>query len=181
MIDGPDLRQSGKRFVKEKVMTEKAEKVEIPAKPSDKKLENYQRSGRLWEILSVFAFIFFFLLGWQGWKSGSALEVAAAILAFGFGIVALFAAANFEAKSNLALESITNKSLYLISHHRIVTLEQVKAPEDVTLFLKTIQQSKPISQSQLLAELRRALGSERTNEIKNLVLKYTKLDDEATV
>lgn len=136
----------------------------------------YQQSGRLWEILCVLTLALGLALVWHGVKSGTILEVLAALISFGFGLACFFAAVRCANESDLALERSSKESLYLISRHRIETLEQVNAPNDVTGFLRTLFYPKPITRDKLLGELRTALGAERTNEVKTLVLKYTRFE-----
>jgi hypothetical protein len=144
----------------------------------DLEANRYKQLAQTCEILSVLALTAGVALFWRGIKLSDALEGFAAMIPFGFAIGLFFAAARCSSKADSALERSTKESLYLISSHRIETLRQVKAPKDVTGFLRSIEHPSPRTQDQLLRELQTALGSERTKEIKDIVLKYTRLDVE---
>jgi hypothetical protein len=86
-------------------------------------------------------------------------------------------AVRYAARVDDEVERFTHESFYLISSYRIGTLREVKAPEDVTTFLKSIEDDhRPVSQDELLGRLKSALGTVRTREVKDIVLRYTRVD-----
>jgi hypothetical protein len=143
------------------------------------KAEPDKRWGSRYEILCVWALSLCGAFVWYGIRSGNPLAVLPIIILFGLGIWLWVAAGRRATRVDNELERLTKKSLYVISQYRIHTLEQVNAPSDVTLYLKSLQYPGGlITQDDLLGKLRGALGAERTNEVKNLVLKYTRVDEE---
>jgi hypothetical protein len=152
-------------------------------KDSRSKKENsdpnhYLRWVQLCEILCVVAFTFGGGLLWQGMRvAGSSMWLdLLAVMLLAFCVLCFLVAARYSSRADELTKEIAKRSSYLISPHRIETLRQVKAPKDVTDVLKTMD--SVYSEDDLLGHLRRELGAERTKEIKDLVLKYTKVTPE---
>ena len=144
------------------------------------KAEGQRRAGRAWEVLSAGAFVSGAVLLWYAVRSSDGLLGLVSVILIVTSVLSFLAAARSSSNADFEVARASNKSRYLISEHRIDTLKQVKAPDDVTNFLGTIENSYPLKQGQLLGALRTALGSERTNEVKNIVIKYTQIDRKHT-
>ena len=142
-------------------------------------LDNHQRWRQLCEILSVLAITAGIGLVVQGFliSPTNNLEGAVGLILVGCAVVLFLAAVSHASKLDNEEGRLRKEALYLISSTRIATLTEVKAPQDVTMFLTSIEdESRLITQDDLLGEMRQALGSDRTREVQNIVLKYTRVD-----
>lgn len=140
------------------------------------KAERQRRAGRAWEVLSVAALAAGAVLLWDAVRSSDGVLGLISVILIVVSVLSFLAAARSSSNADSEVARESKRSRYLISKHRIDTLKQVKAPEDVTNFLGTIENRYPLKQDQLLGELRMALGSERMSEVKNIVMKYTQID-----
>lgn len=141
---------------------------------------SYRRRGQLCEVLSVLAITIGAALAIHGFIiiPINSMEGIVGLLLIAIGAALFFLAVWYSARNDEELYRFSSESLFLVSSHRIATLKEVKAPEDVTSFLQTIaDDSKPLPQYDLLSLLRGALGAERTREIRDIVLKYTRVDE----
>jgi hypothetical protein len=160
---------------------EKNETARSSPDAHNSKALHYDQRSRLYEILSVLALTGGAALFWYGAKTGNALEIFAAIILLGLAVALFITAVRQAARVQYERGLATQTSRYLISKYRIHTLEQVNAPKDVTSYLMSIHHpSHHFTEAELLGELRGALGSERTKEVRDIVLKYTRVDEEQT-
>src|SRR5438309_461118 len=131
-----------------------------PQNSLDANAESARRWGRFYEISSALAFSVFGALLWFGIRSGSLLEVLAAITVFVVFLCLFILAVSRADRVDTELKRVSDQSRYVVSHYRINTLEQVKAPTDVILYLRSIADpTHAITQDDLLGKLRAALGS----------------------
>lgn len=151
------------------------------SKTSAADANHHKRMAQIWEVVCVLALTFGLVLIWQGIRWSNGWEIVSAIILFGLALAVFFAAAKSSSEAASEQERIATESLYVISPYRIETLRQVKAPKDVTELLKTMVRRDFMTQDQLLRELRIELGSDRTSEIREIVLKYTRVDPEASL
>src|SRR5688572_248690 len=118
------------------------------------KADRQRRAGRAWEVLSAVTFAFGAVLLWYAVRSSDGLLGAVSFLLIIVSVLSFFAAARSSSNADFEVDRASRRSRYLISEHRIDTLRQVKAPEDVTNFLGKIESRYPLKQDQLLGELR---------------------------
>jgi hypothetical protein len=64
---------------------------------------------------------------------------------------------------------------YSITERRLTTLQAVGVPDDATSCLKDSGRENFENEQDLLVFLERALGRERTREVKSTIFKYTKI------
>ncbi|MDX6289058.1 MAG: hypothetical protein QOH42_857 [Blastocatellia bacterium] len=153
--------------------------------------------GKIFEVLAVLVFTCMLSVVWiaSGQKT-----MAIVIIAITAGL--LWAAAEFSFRAvrasealAMAIELEAGRRNHVISSARMRTLVEAKVPNDVIEYLQTLIAPKatPIpnvesnnghkcdsctdrvtkTTSELLFALRKGLGPERTDEVKDLVLKYT--------
>jgi hypothetical protein len=96
-----------------------------------------------------------------------AWEVACVVL-----VVASFVAAAW--KSYNALHAYRSAE-FAITNQRLATLRAVEVPEDVTDYLKQLTQRRFVGEGRFFSKLERALGSERTREVKSIIFKYVRV------
>lgn len=142
-------------------------------------LDNHKRWGQLCEILSVLAITTGIGLVVHGFliSPTNNLEGVVGLILIGCAAVLFIAAVSHAGKRDNDEELLKKEAAYLISGTRIATLTEVKAPQDVTMFLRSIEDdSRLVTQDDLLMEMRQALGTARTREVQDIVLKYTRVD-----
>jgi hypothetical protein len=137
-------------------------------------LERYQRLGQLCEILAVIALAVAILVGMVDYHNPW-WKVLAVFPLLGFG-GALWAALKFGVAAEKQGRRVARRTRYIVSERRLKTLEIVLAPMDAVEALRTIPVDRRMTEEQLVSSLVQELGSERTNEIKGIILKYTRED-----
>jgi hypothetical protein len=144
-------------------------------KPSVQRLDVLAQSC---EILAVL----FFTSGWillyskPNWLSQSqmllwgipSLLFAASVALFVCAVVSTY-------RSNQNAERTARTIKYVITPQRIETLKAARVPKDVRGYLGNACMGQSFSKEELLSQLEEALGPERTDEVKSVVLKYTKI------
>jgi len=143
--------------------------------------KRYQMGSQLSEIICVLGFSVGVALLWHGFmvKPLSTLEGVAGTLLIGVAVALFFLAVRFATKLDNETGLRYLNSTYLISEFRVATLREVHAPRDVTDFLDSMSDpANSMTQAQLLHALRAALGPVRTREIRDIVLKYTRVEKE---
>jgi multisubunit Na+/H+ antiporter MnhC subunit len=146
-------------------------------------LDNHIRWRQLCEILSVLAITTGIGLVVHGFliSPRNNLEGVVGLILIGCAVVLFIVAVSHAGQLDAEEGRLKEEAGYLISGTRIATLTEVKAPQDVTMFLTSIIKdveggSRLLTYDDLLGEMRQALGTHRTREVQDLVLKYTRVD-----
>lgn len=139
------------------------------------------RSGHAWEIIAVVALGACFIV--LGLESATVtppyklLIIAALLCVFAFACRAAF----FNASRVAAAEQKRDtESLFKVTELRLDTLRAADVPRDVISALRKLTGAQPMTKEAFLNLLALSskidLGAERTNEYKDKILKYTKVD-----
>jgi hypothetical protein len=149
-------------------------------------IRRYTNFGRLFEILAVASLTGCFFTFWLGSQSRAAAAGLLVLLISAFLVtykVAIFCAVRARLLKRARTSNqnkVAAESSYQVTSARLRTLGAVGVPPDVTTALLNLNQQPPLPADEFLAKLAvdpmTDLGWERTNEFKEKILRYTKLD-----
>jgi len=153
-----------------------------PDTPNTGLLDYYHRRGQVCEILTVVLPAGAVLLGVLNYGLKWLLVLAVILLVS--ALVPLYFAVLFASKAAEEAQEIAVKTIYAMTEQRIRTLQIVEAPEDalealwrIRKDLSLAERNYELTEKELIGRLVQLLGSERTDEIRGIVLKYTKVGE----
>jgi energy-coupling factor transporter transmembrane protein EcfT len=137
------------------------------------------RWGQLCEILAVIGVagaVFLAVLKFDSlWMVFDSLWMVVAAILF-FGAFALFRLAIiYAAAAEKEVQEVARNTRYAATPERIETLTEVGAAKDAVNVLRYFDQPE-FTEDELVGKLADRLGSERANEVKGVILKYTRMD-----
>jgi hypothetical protein len=137
--------------------------------------DRYHRWGQLCEILAVIAVAGGFFLAVLEFRSLSWMVIAALLFVGAF--VLFRRAIVYAAAAENEVQYIARNTKYAVTPKRIETLEEVGAAKDALNVLRFLPCDKgEFTEDELVGKLADVLGSERANEVKGVILKYTRVD-----
>ena len=147
--------------------------------PKAELLERCQRRTQFFEVLTVLMAAGSVCLGVFKYDSPWMLFLAGVVL-MGAAVPLHFAIVN-ATKAAVLARSRASSSRYALTRQRVRTLRFVNASEDAIEALEEIRKELPkderLTEKELITRLAAELGSERMKEVKDIILKYTRVDD----